>query len=275
MTLPSNAKINTQKMRRLKTFEGEDVVIIGHHKFLNHDYSADFQITDDYSNCAVKYDGKTYRLQTDGFVNILSMKEFDTQRKNFEDQNINFLFLPNFTGDIFLSVKVELDDGFEDMSHDIKLNDYILHQIDDTYGYDYDNRSIDIVLPNKTKVVEIKAINRFYDEDAGKNIWVGLDDYVEKDFNATMEEAISFMDGKDMLGSCFYVFEVTGEKRPHRKDIIKNVTYSKARELGEYFRKHSHNECIAMKFLLTGYYPEFDKVISKMKDGPFEAQLPD
>ena len=88
--------------------------------------------------------------------------------------------------------------------------------------------------------------------------------------NQTTDEVIEFMDSNEQKGFGFFVFKDEKYERKYRKDIIKNISYKKTLELGEYFG----DDCVGVKFLPYGYLEDLDEVVEKMVDGPFEAQLP-
>lgn len=90
--------------------------------------------------------------------------------------------------------------------------------------------------------------------------------------NQTTDEVLKFMSSKNkLIGSCFYLFVDEGMERKMRKDIIKDITYLQANQMAEGYG----DDMQAFKFMPYGYNEDFDKVVEKMVDGPFEAQLPE
>lgn len=161
----------------VKTFtEPTDVIIVGHHMMRNNDYWGDFLITDDYHSISVYADKKCHRLETDGFVNIITKDEFYEHAQDFEEVSEKFFLLPNFKGDITLTTLI--DKG------DVKLNEIMTEFDLDKYLHDQrpedweDHMFIDtkLHLPEGTEIVKIKGEGRF-DDEKEHFVWKDLDNY--------------------------------------------------------------------------------------------------
>jgi len=140
-TSDTDTKTNTEfKAQNLRTYkEPTTLVVMGS---LDHNENNDFSITDDYSSFDVYINGspqkkRKYGYESDGFVSIMTIPEFQKFQKQHPDMiddefgsGCDAFVLPNFVGDIEVGVKLE-DGTFTDK---FDLGDYIQHQdLDDDY----------------------------------------------------------------------------------------------------------------------------------------------
>lgn len=150
-----NADPNTTefKAKNLKTYdEPTTLVVLGS---LDNNENSDFSITDDFSGFDVYIGGvkqkRKYEYESDGFVSVFTLKEFQLFQKNHSDMvdGVSAFVLPNFTGDIEVGVKLE-DGTFTDK---FDLGDYIQHQnLDDDYVEVFMN------FPKGTTVIDMDGL---------------------------------------------------------------------------------------------------------------------
>lgn len=141
------------KTKVLKSFSTPtDFVILGS-KVGN----GDFSITDDFETLHIYVNGKNVsHIETDGFVTILSMDEFEKFKNDYADISLELfecVAVSNYKGDINVGIKCTEYDDQDLMSvkfiNDFDFNDYLAWQINaDEDNLDYE---VFINLPSGTK----------------------------------------------------------------------------------------------------------------------------
>ncbi len=113
-----------------------------------------FKITDDYSSFRIQSAIEKGYMDTDGFVFVLTEGEFDNIKHKITDENQECTIINDFQGDLFLDL-VSDETGESFLSGNVDLEDYIMHQMDDT------DDSFDVILyigNHKFKIVEINSL---------------------------------------------------------------------------------------------------------------------
>ena len=111
---------------------------------------SDIEIDDDESSFdiyigGVKYDSE-YGYGSDGFISILTIKEFKKWKHELEDHPIaGCVFLPGFTGNIEVGAK--LDNGT--FTTEFDTDNYIVHQFENDYP------EVFIGLPTDTEMCDM------------------------------------------------------------------------------------------------------------------------
>lgn len=261
----------------VKTFtEPTDIVLIGDSEVRTNDkgdkeWHGDFLITDDEYAITFKFGDKNFNLDTLGFFNVFTMKQFNEQRENIEEFPFNFLFLPQFVGDIEMRVEwTQSEYSRETRKKEITKkhvvsnfpdeNEYVMY-VDQPHTDEDDDWDCEVIVNvEPTKVIVIDK-NKEGDPNISK-----IDNYVHDEWDQTQFNG-SRRFQNTQLGNAFLIFEDETQERGKRKDVFKGVTHEITRNLGKYLG------CTAVKFVPYHQDEELDKLIEEMENGPFEAQL--
>ena len=120
------------------------------------DWEGDFLLTDDYEQLAIVIDRhKEHVIETDGFVNIMTLSKYRKYRQQFIDTQYDepFIFLPNYVGDINVNI-CYVKDKREDNVHitELDLDEYLCYQCqDEEAGNEWPVVYID--LPTNTEII--------------------------------------------------------------------------------------------------------------------------
>ena len=90
--------------------------------------------------------------------------------------------------------------------------------------------------------------------------------------NQTSDEILNHMtfnDGVESMGYCFFLFKDENEERGHRKDIYIDLSYKTSNMMAD----DLGDDIVSFKFIPYGFYEDLDEVVKDMEDGPFNAQL--
>jgi hypothetical protein len=265
----------------VKTFtEPTDIVLIGESEIrLNEkgetEWHGDFLITDDECAITLMFGEKKFNIDTLGFFNVFTMEQFNEQREYIQEEfTFNFLFLPQFVGDIQMNVVYTRKEHVQGEGRKIvethtvsefpDENEYVMYvdrpgKDDDEFcDQDWDCNVVVNIEPTKTIVIT-------QNED-GELDFSKIDNYVHEEWDQTLFNGSNRFQNTQM-GHGFLVFKDDTQKSGKRKDVIKGITHEITRNLGKYLNAE------AIKFMPYHQDEELDKLINSMESGPFEAQL--
>lgn len=110
-----------------KEFKNQDIYIVGSTYQTNRDWERDVEITDDETNFVVKHGINLIGMCSDGYISILSEKDFRENLESLTESAIDgdVILVKNFTGLISIGI---CDEKGNDVDGEINIDDYIHHQ---------------------------------------------------------------------------------------------------------------------------------------------------